>query len=338
MPSSSRRSSGSSRAPLPRRRPGRWHQRARRGVARPPSRWPAPPGPGNCNERMLIDRRRRRRRQRSPLQGVPSRPASTACWSPSTARPSRRWIPATPTRTGTPLRTATSPVGQGPQRRRAPAARTRSCPTRARPTRTRLRDAGRRPRRRLADASARSTALEEVRHPHAGPAVLLRRRAVSVLRSIASGPHAGRRVPTLPAPDYRKRTAFVTGRSPSRLPPGLAPGRPPWLGRDRRATSTGPSTSTADGSESHARDQLLRPRRRHLAVRQGARRGRRRPHQLRRVARSQIRPLVLLLHDGEVLLPRLLRAPTSTTRTPTATACATARTTRTTTTSRTSWS
>ena len=87
-------------------------------------------------------------------------------------------------------------------------------------------------------------------------------------------------------------------------------------------------------SADEERLRRLRPRR--LAVRRRARRGRRRPHELRRGRRPHARRVLGgLLHEREAVPDHVRRHRPRSTPTPTATASATAPTTRTTTTSRT---
>ena len=155
---------------------------------------------GRLRRRQDQERRRRRRRQR-PAARTPSRRGSAPTRASADTRRRRRRG-----RLRVPLRAR-------PQRRRVPAARTCSSPTRAR-CRIRTRgfaDAGRRLRRRLADADARSTtsgstrtAVDEDRPRSLDALSYSDGEQYTRSRRIASGTHDGRREPSWPRPATRR--------------------------------------------------------------------------------------------------------------------------------------
>ncbi len=156
----------------------------------------------------------------------------------------------------------------------------------------------------------------------------------------------GRRQPTQPASGYVKQASFLAWAAGNGYRNPMLEDGAPWDGVESREPLWPAGLQPRRQRDARdpawlllVGDALLRPGWQHLAVRRRARRGRRRPDQLRRDPRPPAaRVLGGLLHRRDRRTAWSTPAPTSPMRTPTATACSTAPTTRTTTTCRTSWS
>ena len=207
-----------------------------------------------------------------------------------------------------------------------------------------LRGRRRRLRRRLADAQRRSTTSgstpTSVTHTDprdARRAVLLGRQAVHALAIIPSGPDAGRHEPTLPRAATTSTTQFLAWARRNGYRTVLLDDNAPWWDHAAVRNPYGLFDMNRDADARRSwrprrlparRRPLLRPLRGRLPVRRRARRGRRRPHELRRDPRP---------HDARATGPAATRwrspgtSPTrgraTSTPTPTATACSTAPTT-----------